>query len=264
MDRWQSYVVNNGDFIVIWCSRWDEVKCVEMEAFGARASVLDLFDLVNQLADDIHSNLLDLLIVLLHRVQTCHEGIWYLGMTELGRPLDHLVVLNGHQPWYDGDVLEGTAWVLSQGLLKLFICTDVKEELSYYKVGAGLRFLHQIWQVMLQTLVGWMALLGVALRIGGNTDAKVVSVVQLYVSDQINCPGEFVDVSLRVVGNGVLPRTRRVTPERQDIPDTQGFGILQRFVNQLSAHVRASKMQTCGQSKFSLADLCQLQRLLGG
>lgn len=187
-------------------------------------------------------------------------------MGQLRDAVQDLVRLYGQQAGDDGYRLEGTALVLPQHRLEAVVGIDVEEQLGHDEVGAGLRLLDQVREVELGVLGLGVALVRVALWIGGDTDAEVVGILLADVAHEVDGPGEvLVGVVLgQLALVPVLLASWGVAAQGQDVADAQGAGVVEGLVDEGAAHVGARQVQAGGQAQLALAYLSQLERLGGG
>ena len=221
---------------------------------------------LNHLAQDVHANSLNSIVVSFDRIQSRENVLGQICVTQLGRPPQNLIALHRHESRDNGNRLERPTLMLPQPLLIPHICVHIVEQLCHDEIRTRLCLLHQRRQIILNRLVFGMRLIRVALRVSCDTNAEVVAILLPDIPHQIHSPCEvLVTIILPRPFNTIVPvllAPRRIASQGQDVPDTQLLRRLQRLVNQLPRHVGASQVQARGQAERTLGELSKSQRFV--
>jgi hypothetical protein len=212
--------------------------------------------LLNDFGDHVHSDLLHQLIVPFDSVEPPQNSRRKLRMAQLCNSPQNLIALHRHETRYDGHVRHLAALPSHHGFPSP-ISGNVVEQLGHDKVRAGLDLLDEKGQVLLGILARGvrMALVAVALGIGGDADAEPIPVRPPHVPDQID---GVVELAVRIVGavqplRPVLFAARWIPPQAEYVAYPEHFGFLERLIYERPRHVGARQVQTGGQAQLPLA-----------
>ncbi|KAH3668910.1 hypothetical protein OGAPHI_002665 [Ogataea philodendri] len=208
--------------------RFLQVHGVEMEM----VHLLGVQQLLAHLDHQFSTNVSDLGVVVLDRVQSIAEMLWDGNLRPAGSSHERSVGTNRHDSRNDrnGDSQIPAIFTPVDEVL------DIVEHLCDNEVCSGILFLLQ----MLKSL-GTIWFFWVSFRIACNTNAEVVAIVLLDMADQI--------LSIHKVAGRLRPVNRWIASKSQNVLTTTIVGRLQSLVDQTRLHVSTCQMHTGLQPK---------------
>jgi hypothetical protein len=210
-------------------------------------SVLD--KVLRLLHAELDAVLLNLLVVVLDRFKAAKDLFGNLSLRELKHLVETIITKDRHDTRDNKARNTGLATVVHPLIKNLIF----KEQLSDNEVSACINFLLQELDVVL----AWRGL-QMDLWVSSNSDTEVVAVLLLDEANQVNCVIESV-----LIVDPVSSTSWWVTPQRQNISNSELLCLVQAFNNLFACHKWASHMHHDVKAAVSLYVTAEIKSDVG-